>query len=252
MLVFLTCRQVITDSPSSSIWKKTAKKLLSTLQVKETILMTRSSVTRNAAVEDLAWSPALFMEIAITLFEKFLYILLYSLSLLLRLLCSLPFRELFHCKSGTTKTVLLNPDNDNETDLLGLNKQSYGHQPSISPRNISISPLPAFWKVGSLRSRLLPRRFLQVKNFQLVSPQVKDLLILDDLIDFSEPVCSTEGPEFCQNGEYSTSTVGDMLVSEAMPADHVPDHVVKKGVTIDSMFDKCLAELAAPSAQLSS
>lgn len=231
MLVFLTCRQATTEGPSSSIWKKTVKPS-STLQVKET-LMTRSSVTRNAAVEGLIWSPALIMEGVITLFEKFLYIVLYSMSLLLRLLCSQPFRKLFS-KSGTT--TLHNPDN--ETDLLGLHEQGY-NQPSIL-RNLSLSLVPAFRRVGSRRSLLIQRQFFQVKNFQQASPQAKDFLILGDLIDFSEPAKS-EGPVFCRSGDSATVSG----ISEPTPAD------VNNELTIDSMVEKCLAELAAPSPQVS-
>jgi hypothetical protein len=186
----------------------------STLQVKETS-MTPSSVTRNAAVEEvLIWFPALIMEFVITLFENLLYIFLYSISLLPRLLCSLPFRT-----SGNY-----------ETDLLGLQEQVYNNQTST----FSISLLTAFGKLISL----LVRR--NVKNFQPASPQVKNNLILEDLIDFSEPAATSEGSV---NGDSSTATVGGMFDSTPPVVERVP--------TMDSMVEACLAGLAAPSPQVS-
>jgi len=189
----------------------------STLQVKET-LMTPSSVTRNAAVK-VIWFPALIMEIVITLFEKLLYIVLYSISLLPRLLFSQSFRT-----SG-----------NNETDLLGLHEQRqvYNNQTSIS----SISLLPAFVKVRSL---LVQRK---VKNFQPASPQVKSNLILADLIDFLEPaaVITSEGSV---NGDSSTATVSGIF-------DSTPAVAVERVPAIDSMVERCLAKLAAPSPQVS-
>jgi hypothetical protein len=173
--------------------------------------MTRSSVTRNVAVEEVfIWSPAIIMEIMITLFEKLLYILLYSISLLPRLLFSQPF-----CKSGNS-----------ETDLLGLHEQGYNNQPSI----FSMSLLPPFWRKRSLLNQR------QVKNSQQASPPVKEFLILEDLIDFLEPAATSEGPV---NGDSSATVRG---ISESTPAD-----VVEKELTMDSMVEKCLAQLATPS-----
>ncbi|KAG0615146.1 hypothetical protein M758_5G018600 [Ceratodon purpureus] len=222
----------ITEGPSwarSSMWKKTMdKEPASSQQVKETSLTTRSSVTRNAAVEHLVWSPALIMEIVITLFEKFLYVLLYSLSLFLRLLCSQPFHKLFH--RSCPKTIY-NPDT--ETDLLGLHEQAY-NPPSMS-RRCSVSLIPAIWRICSMGSLFI--RF-QVKKFQQASPQVKsDFLILEDLIDFSEPISSDDRPVEC-------APVGGAV--ESTPAD-----VVSNELKMDSMVEKCLAELVAPSPHFS-
>jgi hypothetical protein len=225
MLVVLTCRQVITEGPSSLISRTKTMSASSTLQVKET-LRTHSSVTRNAAVEHLVWSPALIVEIVITLFEKFLYILLYSLSLLLRLLCSQPFHKLFR-RSGTK--TLHNPDN--ETDLLGLHEQA-SNRPSMS---LSL----ALWRVGSVGSLFIRRSCsFQVKNFQHGSPQVKDLLVLEDLIDFSEPAARSHEARPVD----SAPAIG---IAESTPAD-----VVCNERKMDSMVEKCLAELAASSPEL--
>lgn len=220
MLVLLTCRQATTEDPSSSIWKKMQPS--STLQVKET-LTTRSSVTRNAAVEHLVWSPALIVEIVITLFEKFLYVLLYCMSLLLRLLCSLPFRKLFH-KPG--KKTLRNPDYHN--DLLGLHEQAY-NQPSISTSC-------RFSSMGSLFIQW-PSEYFQVKYFHQASPQAKDFQILEDLIDFSEPERSEARP-------VDSSPAG--AISESIVAD-----VVSNELKMESMVENCLADLTAPSPQFS-
>ena len=205
-----------------------AKEISSTDKEKEQVkepLKTRSSVIRNAVVEHLIWSPGFIIEILITLFEKFLYILLYSLSLFLRLLCSQPFRNLFHQVPSTT---LHNPDN--QTDLLGLQEQAY-NQPSVS-RSCSMSLIPALWGIGSTGSVFIRWPCFQVKNFQQAPPQGKDFLILDDLIDFSDPAKSEV---------LLVDSATGSAIAESTPAN------ICNELKIDSMVEKCLAELTCPS-----
>jgi len=98
-----------------------------------------------------------------------------------------------------------------------------------------------------VRSLLLQRKVKNfqppsslVKNFQPASSQVKNNLILADLIDLEPAAAITS--EGSVNGESSTATVSGMF--DSTPA------VVERVLTIDSMVEKCLAELAAPSPQV--
>lgn len=152
--------------------------------------VTRSSVTRNAAVEEevLVWSPALIMEIVITLFERILYILLCGISLVPQCL--------FHM-SGSTTTL------SKKTELLIDFDQ---------PKNFQASST----QVSDLQqASSAPVKVSQ----QSSSAPVRELLILEDLIDLSEHGLESESSE----------------------------DVVDNAAKIDSMVEKCLAALSAPS-----
>lgn len=99
-----------------------------------------------------------------------------------------------------------------------------------------MSILPAF---GKVRSLLLQRKVS--KNFQSAPPQVKNSnnRILADLIDFLEP--DATNCEGSVNGDpSSTATVSGVFDSR-------PAVVVERVPNIESMVERCLAELTAPS-----